>query len=146
MNIFFRYFTHAFITILPWILWSVVRIKFKMVDLSLFVFAQIDKIFENVVSPDEYLQHQWIFVSDNLHMHLLQSPMNPYNLQQSFYPVRNTIALAIYLLIFLMAYGGQGSHYFVRSIYTYLFNYMHGVSSSNFAAIFHNYVSVPFHS
>ena len=26
-----------------------------------------------VVRPDEYLQHQWIFVSDTLHMHLLQS-------------------------------------------------------------------------
>ena len=31
-------------------------------------------------------------------MHLLQTPMNPYNLQQSFYPVGDTIALAIYLL------------------------------------------------
>ena len=68
-----------------------------MADLSPFLFAQIDKIFENVVCPDEYLQHQWIFVSDNLHMHLLQSPMNPYYLQQSFYPVGDTIALAIYL-------------------------------------------------
>ena len=26
-----------------------------------------------VVHPDEYLQHQWIFFSDTLHMHLLQS-------------------------------------------------------------------------
>ena len=43
-----------------------------MVD-SPFLFAQIDKIFENFVRPDEYLQHQLIFVSDNLHMHLLQS-------------------------------------------------------------------------
>ena len=25
------------------------------------------------VCPDEYLQHQWIFFSDTLHMHLLQS-------------------------------------------------------------------------
>ena len=32
-------------------------------------------------------------------MHLLQSPMNPYNLQHSFYLVGDTIALAIYLLI-----------------------------------------------
>ena len=30
-------------------------------------------------------------------MHLLQSPMNTYNLQQRFYPVGDTIALAIYL-------------------------------------------------
>ena len=66
---FFRYFTHAFITILPWILWSVVRIKFKMADLLPFLFAQIDKIFENVVRLDEYLQHQWTFLPDSLHMH-----------------------------------------------------------------------------
>ena len=55
MNICFRYFTKAFITILLWILWSFIRIKFKMADLSSFLFAQIDKIFENVVRPDEYL-------------------------------------------------------------------------------------------
>ena len=71
-------------TIIPWILWSFVMIKFKIVNFSSFLFAQIDKIFENCVRPDEYLQHQWIFVSNNLHMHLLQPPMNPYNLQQSF--------------------------------------------------------------
>ena len=52
--------THAFITILPWILWSFVRIKFKMAN---FLFAQIDIIFENFVRPDEYLQHQWILFS-----------------------------------------------------------------------------------
>ena len=52
-----------------------------MANLLPFLFSQIDKIFENVVCPDEDLQHQFIFVSDNLHMHLLQSPMNPYNLQ-----------------------------------------------------------------
>ena len=69
MNIFFRYYTHALTTILPWILWSFIRIKFKMVDFSPFLFAQIYKIFENFVRPDEYLQHQWIFVSDNKHMH-----------------------------------------------------------------------------
>ena len=49
---FFWYFTHAFITILPWILWNFVGIKFKMADLSLFLFAQIDKLFENFVHPD----------------------------------------------------------------------------------------------
>ena len=127
MNIVFQYFTHALTTILLWILWSFfwikfkmvdllpflfaqiakifenfvcpdeyihytnaylfpifytckiyicpmnpenfVRIKFKMVDFSPFLFAQIDKIFENFVRPDEYLQHQWIFVSDILHLH-----------------------------------------------------------------------------
>ena len=72
-NICFRYFTNTFITILPWILLSVVRIQFKMADLSQFLFAQIDKLFENFVRPDEYLQHQWIFFSDTLHMHVLQS-------------------------------------------------------------------------
>ena len=72
MNISSRFPTHALTTTLPWILWSVVRIKFKMADLLPFLFAQIDKIFENVVRPDEYLQHQWIFFSDVLHMHLLQ--------------------------------------------------------------------------
>ena len=38
-----------------------------------FLFGQIEKKIKNFVRPDEYLQHQWIFVSDNLHMHLLQS-------------------------------------------------------------------------
>ena len=33
-------------------------IKFKMVDFSLFLFAQIDKIFENFVRLDEYPQHR----------------------------------------------------------------------------------------
>ena len=73
MNIGFRNFTHAETTIRPWILRSFVRIKLKMADLSPFLLSQIDKIFENFVRPDEYIQHQWIFVSDNLHMHLLQS-------------------------------------------------------------------------
>ena len=36
-----------------------------MAYLSPFLLAQIDKIFENFVIPDEYLQHHWIFVSDN---------------------------------------------------------------------------------
>ena len=36
-------------------------------------FAQIAKIFENFVLLDDYLQHQWIIVSDTLHMHLLQT-------------------------------------------------------------------------
>ena len=72
MNIGFRYFTYALTTIPTWILWSFVRIKFKIVDFSSFLLAQIDKLFENFVRPDEYLQHQWIFVSDNLHMHWLQ--------------------------------------------------------------------------
>ena len=64
LNNVFQYFTHALPTILLWILWSFVRIKFKMVDLLPFLFAQIAKIFENFVLPDEYLQHQWIFVSN----------------------------------------------------------------------------------
>ena len=50
------------------------RIKFKRVDFSSFLFAQIDKIFENFVRPDKYLQHQLILVSDTLHMYKLQSP------------------------------------------------------------------------
>ena len=54
MNISSQYSTHALTTILTWILWSFVRIKFEMADLSLILFAQIDKIFENVVRPDEY--------------------------------------------------------------------------------------------
>ena len=49
MNIFFLYFTHAFITILTWILWSFILIKLKMANLSPFLFAQIDKMFENFV-------------------------------------------------------------------------------------------------
>ena len=43
-----------------------------MADLSPFLLSQIDKIFENFVRPDKDLQHQGIFASDNLHMHLLQ--------------------------------------------------------------------------
>ena len=70
MHFGFRYFIDALTTILPWILWSFVRIKFKMADI--FVGSNW-QIFENFVSPDEYLHHQCIFVSDNLHMHLLQS-------------------------------------------------------------------------
>ena len=69
MNISSWFSTHELTTIL----WSFVRIKFIMDDLSPFLFAQIDKIFENVVRPNEYLQHKWIFVSDNLHTHLPQS-------------------------------------------------------------------------
>ena len=69
MNICFQHFTHAWTPILPWILWSFIWIKLKMVDLMPFLFAQIDKILENFVRPDEYPQHQWIFVSDTLHMH-----------------------------------------------------------------------------
>ena len=45
------------------------RSNLKMADLSPFLFAQIDKIFDKFGHPDEYLQHQCIFVSDNLHMH-----------------------------------------------------------------------------
>ena len=36
-----------------------------MAGLSPFLFAQIDKIFENVVHPDEYLQHQRTFLPDS---------------------------------------------------------------------------------
>ena len=36
------------------IMWRFFRIKFKMADLSLFLFAQIDKIFENFVRLDKY--------------------------------------------------------------------------------------------
>ena len=46
-----------------------VLIKFRMADLSLFLFTQIDKIFEKVVRQEEYLQHQWTFLPDSLHMH-----------------------------------------------------------------------------
>ena len=47
LSIFFRYFTHAFITILR-ILSSFVRIKLQMADYSQFLFSQIHKIFENL--------------------------------------------------------------------------------------------------
>ena len=43
--------------------------QIKMADLSPFLFAQIDKIFENVVPLDEYLQHQLTFLSDTIHVH-----------------------------------------------------------------------------
>ena len=157
MNNCFWYFTHAFMTILPWILLSFVRIKFIMVDLLPTLFAQIDNKIENVVCPDEYRQPQWILFSDTIHNHQLwipcevlsgynskwttyrhfcclkltkylknlsvrmnisntnaylfpiiytcinyNPPMNPYNLQHNFYPVGDTIALAIYLFILLL--------------------------------------------
>ena len=35
-----------------------VRIKLQMVDFSPFLFAEIEKIFENFVRSDEYLQDQ----------------------------------------------------------------------------------------
>ena len=55
MNISSWYSTHALITILPWILWSVVRIKFKMAHLSPFLFAQkLTKYYKKIVRPDEY--------------------------------------------------------------------------------------------
>ena len=57
-EIFSRYSSHALTTITPCILWSWVQIKFKMTDLMPFLYAQIDKMFENFVRPDEYLQHQ----------------------------------------------------------------------------------------
>ena len=50
------------------------------------LFAQIDKIFDNFVGPDEYLQHQWMFVSDNEHMHLLQSSHESSRLTTEFLP------------------------------------------------------------
>ena len=83
MNIGFQYFIHALTTILPWILWSFVRIKFKMLDFSPFLFAQFDKTFKNFVRLDKDLQHQWIFVSDTLHIHYYNPHMYPYNLQQN---------------------------------------------------------------
>ena len=45
-----------------------------MFDILPFLFAQIAKIFENFVRPDEYILQQCIFVSDSLHMHQLHSP------------------------------------------------------------------------
>ena len=61
MNICFWYLTHAFTTIVPWILLNYVRIKFIMADLSPFLFAPIDKIFENFVCPDVYLLPWMLF-------------------------------------------------------------------------------------
>ena len=98
MNICFWYFRHAFITNLPWILWSFVRIKLKRADLFPFLFAQTNKKIENVVCPDENLQHTNEYLFPIIYIGIYYNPpMNPYNLQQSFYPVGDTIALAIYL-------------------------------------------------
>ena len=57
-----------------------------MAHLSQFLFAQIDKIFEKFGRPDEYLQHQCIFDSDNLHMHLLKSSHESLQLTTEFLP------------------------------------------------------------
>ena len=43
MNICFQHFTHAWTTSLPWILWSDVRIKFKMANLLLFCLLKLTK-------------------------------------------------------------------------------------------------------
>ena len=58
MNIFFRYFTHALIYNPPMNPVKCCQDQIQNGDLSPFLFAQIDKIFENVVGPDEYIQHQ----------------------------------------------------------------------------------------
>ena len=75
-----------------------------MVNFSSFLFAQIDKIFENFVRPDEYLQHQCILILFPIIYTCIyfNPPMNPLNLEQSFYPVGVTIALAIYLLYYIL--------------------------------------------
>ena len=70
MNIFFQYFAQALTNILPWILWSFVWIKFNMVDLLPFLFAQIDKILSVRMNIS---QHQWTLFSNTLHMYYLQS-------------------------------------------------------------------------
>ena len=64
-----------------------------MADLSSFWFAQIEKVFD--VRPDEYLQtHEHFFLILYTWINY-NAPMNPYNLQQRFYPVGDTIALVI---------------------------------------------------
>ena len=45
---------HALTTILPWIQWSFVRIKFQMVDLSSFLFAPILSVRMNISNTNEY--------------------------------------------------------------------------------------------
>ena len=68
-----------------------------MVDFSPFLFPQIDKIFENKFRPDEYLHtNKYLFPVINTCFYY-NPHMNPYNLHQGFYPVGDTIALAIYL-------------------------------------------------
>ena len=69
-------------------MWSFVRIKFKIADLSPFLLAQIDKIFENFFHPDEYLPNTNEYFFPIIYTCIYYNPpMNPYNLQQSFYPV-----------------------------------------------------------
>ena len=69
-----------------------------MADLSPFLFAQIDNnlkilsVWINISNTNEYL-FPIIYTCINYN-----PLMNPYNLQQSFYPMVDTIALAIYFL------------------------------------------------
>ena len=67
-----------------------------MADSSPFLFAQIDKIFENVVRMNICNTNEYLFPILNTGINY-NPPMNPYNLQQNFYPVGDTIVLAIYL-------------------------------------------------
>ena len=104
MNICFRYLTHALTTIVPWILLNYVRIKLKMADLSPFLFAQIAKYLKilsvrmNISNTNEYL-----FPIINTCIYY-NHPMDPYNLQQRFSLVGETIALAIYWLFLFVRF------------------------------------------
>ena len=100
INISFGYYTHALTTILLWILCSFVRIKFKMVDFSPFFGLKLTKYLKmlsiriNISNTNEYLFpiiYTCIYYNP---------PMNPYDLQHSFYPVGDTIVLAIYLFLY----------------------------------------------
>ena len=99
MNISSRFFTHKLTTIHPWILWSFVRIQFIKADdrhfclLKLTKYLKILSLQMNISNTNEYcfpILYTCIYYNP---------PMNPYNLQQSFYPLGDTIALAIYLFI-----------------------------------------------
>ena len=61
-------------------------------------------------------------------MHLLQSPMNPYNLQQSFYPVGDTIALAIYLFVLIFNKKNNkvtnNNNIYTALTFTYILHYV----------------------
>ena len=161
MNICFQHFTHAWTTILPWILWSDVRIKFKMADLLPFCLHKLTKYLKilsvrmhisntneycfpilytcinynppmnPVKFPQDQIKNGWlnaIFVCSNWQNTwkfcpsgwISPTPMNicfryfthalttilPCILittNKVFYPVGDTIALAIYLLYICLA-------------------------------------------
>ena len=60
-------------------------------------------------------QHQWIFVSDTLHMQYYNPPMKPYNLQQTVLPPGGYHCVSDVLVMFIPYYSGMGRAHFRKN-------------------------------